>query len=197
MSKQKILDLLNTIYDTEDLWEIYTAADQRLSKIQIQRSKSKKTISILQQVRDEGFACLTDPFEVKSTDILSMDLYANVYVYTYGKVDKKDLVIDSLAQNSGTWVEELDFDSICDYDNLIRPSPQAWDYGNYGDPYNAIAKFKVQVLYKKKEFPGTDFRYINTDGLVKTMTVKDGKLYIGKKYFGDVAKWDTYNLFVL
>lgn len=195
MNKQKILALLKDIYNETELWEIYKAVDQRIIKLQ---DRPSCVTTILKRFEERGFICLKDPIEVKDPTILLMDLYADVYVYTYGDVNKKDLVIDGLSIESGTWVEELDFDDICDYDQLIVPkSSQAWDYGNYGDPYNAIANFKVQVLYKKKEFPGNDFRYIDTDGKVKEMKVKDTKLYTDDKYFGDVEKWDTYNLFVL
>lgn len=198
MSKEKIIDLIDEIYDEDDLWEIYMKADRRLERLRKYRLKTINESSIIKEVKEAGFMCLVTPIEIKETGILSMDLYANVYVYTFRKVNKEDLVISRLSNNDGTWVEELDFDCICEYDQLILPeSSQEWDSGNYGDPFNAIAKFKVQVLYIQKDFPDKDFRYIDSSGIVKTMNVKDNKLYTENKYFGDVNKWDTYKLFVL
>lgn len=178
--------LSDTFFDTYSESQLLTLID-RLNAQVLKLREIKRLDELKTQVLEKNYVWTIDHIELKDDDILSTLFKAYIFVFKFGK-GKEDFFIKGLPTNQPDWVKHLDFKYI-HHDNF--QSPQEWDRISM-----AHTDITVQVLYKKHPPAknGQSFSYFDTTGNIKHMEVKNDKLYTEGVYFGDVNKWDSYNL---
>lgn len=153
------------------------------------------------KIKTNGYAWTVksiDNSKICNENILSVKFPVNIRIYTLDKENTEDIHVDGLsAQND--WIDYLGFDYKPTDNDEWFDSDEWLDNGCWDSPLKGQAVIYVDVYYLKSSAPkeGLHFECFDEYGNIQKWTVLDDKLYCEGEYFGELAGWNEYGLFVL